>query len=92
MNICVFTDDYPSKGRAVYTFVKQIVDEFARKGHRCCVISPFPFIHQRGFCKPYDKYAVEGDNEIIVIRPNYFTLSKAKVGKVEVSSFFSTRH
>lgn len=88
MNICIFTDDYPSKGRAVYTFVKQIVDEFARKGNQCCVISPYAFIHHKGFCKPYETYQVTGGTDVTVIRPNYLTFSSLKIGKFEPSAFF----
>ena len=91
MNICIFTDDYPSKGRAVYTFVKQIVDEFARKGNRCCVISPYAFIHHKGFCKQYEIYPVTGGAEVTVIRPNYMTLSSLRIGNFEPSVIFHRR-
>lgn len=91
MRICIFTDDYPSKDRAVYTFVKQIVDEFARKGHRCCVISPYALIHHKGFCKQYETYQVTGGTEVTVIRPNYLTFSSLRIGKFEPSAFLYDR-
>lgn len=91
MNICVFTYDYPSKGRFVYTFVKQIVDEFARKGNSCCVISPYPFIHHKGFCKQIEKYYVENGGYVLVIRPNYLTLSNFKIGHFCLSNYLFNR-
>lgn len=91
MNICIFTDDFPSKNRHVYTFVKQIVDEFARKGNNCYVISPFPIIHYRRFCKPYTKYHVDGGNSVVLIRPNYLTFSHFKLGKFVFSKYFFSR-
>ena len=91
MNICVFTDDYPFEGRTLYTFVKQVVDEFARKGHQCCVIAPFPFIHNKRFCKPFDRYHVEGGKDVVVVRPNYFTLSTFHIGSFSPTKFFHGR-
>lgn len=91
MNLCIFADDYPSEGRPVYTFVKQMVDEFTRKGNKCCVISPYSFIHHKDFCRSYSTYQVEGGEVVTVIRPNYLTFSTLRIGCFSPSKFFHRR-
>ena len=38
MNICIITPRYPYKDNMEFVFVKKIVDEWAKMGHRCFVI------------------------------------------------------
>ena len=42
MNICIISARYPYKDNMEFVFVKKIVDEWAKMGHRCVVITPFP--------------------------------------------------
>ncbi len=91
MNICIYSEDYPSKKRICFTFVKQLVDEFARKGHHCCVISPFSVTHNKCFCKSFSSYTVDGGNEVFVIRPNYYSFSTCHIGSFYFSDFFYQR-
>lgn len=42
MNICIITMRYPYKDNMEFVFVKKLVDEWAKMGHRCVVITPFP--------------------------------------------------
>lgn len=41
MNICIITQRYPYKNNMEFVFVKKLVDEWAKMGHRCVVITDF---------------------------------------------------
>ena len=41
MNICVISQRYPYKDNMEFVFVKKLVDEWAKMGHRCVVITDF---------------------------------------------------
>ena len=41
MNICIVTQRYPYNDNMEFVFVKKIVDEWAKMGHRCVVITDF---------------------------------------------------
>ena len=56
MNICIISQRYPYKDNMEFVFVKKLVDEWAKKGHRCVVITPFPQVtywRKRIKFKPY---------------------------------------
>lgn len=86
MNILIVTQDYPDVKRSVYTFVKQLVDQFALMGHCCCVISPYSITQNRSFYK--DK---ENDGGVIVLRPNHLSFSNWSFFGVRPSLFFRKR-
>lgn len=86
MNILVITPDYPNKYKVHYPFVKQLVDEFARQGHSCSVISPYSVTNNKRFYK-----TVEMDGPVTVYRPNYLSFSNLKVGKLRLSEYFRTK-
>lgn len=44
MNICILSPRYPYKDNMEFVFVKNLVDEWARMGHRCVVITEFPLV------------------------------------------------
>ncbi len=44
MNICIIAPRYPYKDNMEFVFVKKLVDEWAKMGHRCVVITCFPLI------------------------------------------------
>lgn len=44
MNICIISPRYPYKDNMEFVFVKKLVDEWARMGHRCVVITEFPLV------------------------------------------------
>jgi len=73
MNICIVTHMYPNKfSSSDFVFVKKLVDEFARQGHSCCVVSPFNFLHYRGIEKSCSQYEVDG-KVVRTIRPLYLS-------------------
>lgn len=41
MNICIITPRYPYKDNMEFVFVKKLVDEWAKMGHRCVVITDY---------------------------------------------------
>ena len=42
MNICIVSQRYPYKDNMEFVFVKKLVDEWAKMGHHCTVITNFP--------------------------------------------------
>lgn len=77
MNICVIASSYPRKRYYGYSFVEQLVNEFARQGNDCTVIAPLSINKNRGFYKYKEiKYFNNRKNHIIIYRPNIITCSK----------------
>ena len=83
MNILIITPDYPDRYKVHYPFVKQLVDEFARKGHQCFVNVPYSITKNRRFYP-----AKENDGAVMVYRPNYLSFSNLKIGKFSPSDYF----
>ena len=83
MNILVITPDYPDRYKVHYPFVKQLVDEFARQGHKCIVVAPYSITKNKRFY-PEKEY----DGEVMVYRPNYLSFSNLKIGKYCPSDYF----
>lgn len=83
MNILVITPDYPDRYKVHYPFVKQLVDEFARQGHKCFVNVPYSITKNKRFYP-----AKEYDGDVMVYRPNHLSFSNLKIGKVRLSDFF----
>ena len=80
MNILIIAQGYPDKYRSVYTFVKQLVDQFAALNHKCCVIAPYSITKNKRFHKFCD---CEGG--VTLLRPNYLSISNFHIGKIEPS-------
>ena len=78
MNILVLSPDYPSKGRNVSVFVKQLVDEFARLGNNIEVVAPFSITRNKCLCKITEEYRV-GEGKVRVIRPCYASVSNLTI-------------
>lgn len=76
MNILIITPDYPDKNRSVYPFVKQLVAEFARQGHRCYVVAPYSITKNK---RKYQEVEKESEN-ITIYRPNHFSFSNYTIG------------
>lgn len=75
MNICIVSYKYPSKhSNSDYVFVKNLVDEFARQGHDCCVISPFNCLHYRGVESSRHQYVIN-NRTIRIFRPAYLSFT-----------------
>ena len=90
MNILIISPDYPNIYRAECPFVKQLVDEFARQGHNCCVIAPYNKMHNRKDYS-YEEVQAIGTKQVLVYRPKYFTVSNVKVLGRHISSILFER-
>ena len=75
MNICIISQRYPYKDNMEFVFVKKIVDEWAKDGHRCVVITTMPWAtYFRGHIKykpSYYRYEVAAGNYVEVYNPRY---------------------
>ena len=83
MNVLVITPDYPDRFKDHYTFVKQLVDEFARQGHNCYVIAPYSISNNK---RLYKKKELDG--QVMVYRPNYLSFSNLNIWGFRPSAFF----
>ncbi len=55
MKICIISPRYPYRNNTEFVFVKKLVDEWAKMGHECVVITEFPlltFLRKRICYKP----------------------------------------
>ena len=86
MNILILTPDYPDRYKVHYPFVKQLVDEFDKQGHRCYVIAPYSITNNKRFYP-----AKEYDGKVMVYRPNHLSFSNIKIGKFKPSDYFRRR-
>lgn len=85
MNILVISPDYPDEKRSRYPFVKQLVNQFALMGHHCCVIAPYSITRNKSFSAQRESYKVSANGQVIVLRPNYISISKLKIGSYNIS-------
>lgn len=83
MNILIISPSYPDRYKVHYPFVKQLVDEFARQGHKCSVIAPYSITKNRRLYK-----TIESDGTVTVYRPNYLSSSNIKIGGFSPSDYF----
>lgn len=88
--LCIITDNYPSPQKVVYTFVDQLVCQFADFGINCIVISPQSItkVIIRGYRKlPYywERVTLVG-NTIKVFTPKYISVSTYKKGIINSAS------
>jgi teichuronic acid biosynthesis glycosyltransferase TuaC len=92
MNICVVSPDYPSKKRAVFTFVLPLVEELVNSGVNCTVIAPFSitnsFIRRHVYEKKYELAITNEGNKYEIYRPNYVSFSNLKIFGFNLSTFF----
>ena len=88
MNICVISPDYPSKKSSTFSFVKQLVDEFAELGHCCFVVSPFSITRYKCFNKGIEIQEFKSGGQVVLIRPNYLSFSMFRIGHFCPTDFF----
>lgn len=91
LHICIVTYDYPSSTRSVFTFVEQMVTEFADMGARCSIIAPFSITKSLMNWTPLeDKYELKTTpfgNKIEIFRPRFISFSKFKLFGISLSSY-----
>ena len=85
MNIVIISYDYPDERRAVFTFVAQLVEQWAKQGHNCWVIAPYSVVANRRFHATQEVIRHEGQGSITILRPNFFSASNLKIGGKRVS-------
>ena len=91
LHICVVTIDYPGNNRSEFTFVEQLVLEFASLGVRCTVIAPFSITKSLLRIMPFDrKYQliIKEENRIEIYRPRYISFSNFKLFGISLSAYF----
>ena len=79
MNICIISPGYPAPGRHEYTFVEQIVIEFAKLGHDITVIAPQSISNnliRNKSSVPYKRESKINNHKITIIAPKYLSLGK----------------
>lgn len=86
MNICIITPDYPDDRVSKYPFVEQLAIEMARQGHQVCVVAPY-WINRRKRFYHYQEEHQYDDGNLTILRPNFFTLSSIRIGKVRISEW-----
>ena len=84
MNILILTEDYPDKRRSVFPFVKQLVDTMAGQGHDVQVVVPYSITRNKHFYQFKENYQ-QGNGTVTVYRPMYLSLSKLKIGDINLS-------
>lgn len=86
MTILFLSPDYPDTKSSDFSFVKQLVDEIARLGHTCVVVSPFSIVRKKRIHK-YITRKIVGNGKILLVRPNILTFSNFHIGSFYLSIF-----
>ena len=76
-SILVVTPGYPIEGEPVYPFVKNLCDEFARKGYNVTVLSPQSLTSRLRHGKknrPVVRYDIVGNSKVTIYQPYQITL------------------
>ena len=85
MNIVIITYDYADERRAVFTFVSQLVEQWAKQGHNCWVIAPYSISANHRFHVRKEVIHHDGKGTITIFRPNYITTSRLEIGGKRIS-------
>ena len=85
MNIVIISYDYSDERRAVFTFVAQLVEQWAKQGHNCWVIAPYSITANRRIYASKEVIRHEGKGTITIFRPNYITTSRLEIGGKRIS-------
>lgn len=95
MNICILSQRYPYKDNMEFVFVKKLVDEWAKMGHQCTVVTMFSlttFLRKRIKYKPrYYKYEVPPGINVKVFNPRTISFKKTGIRGVSLDDWVSAR-
>jgi len=87
MNICFLSYRFPGlHNKTDFVFVKKLVDEIARMGNHCYVLSPYNILYYRKRFERKESYAV-GRGSVTVYRPLYLSFSNLHIGSFFLSTF-----
>lgn len=79
----------------VHVFVKKLVDEWAKLGHRCVVVSPLSITHlilgKEKYAPAYERQNVSNGFFVEIYRPRYFAIPRVAIRGVNISSFMEQR-
>ena len=71
-SILIVTPDYPIDGEPVYPFVKNLCDEFVRKGCDVTILAPQSLtsrLRHRKIKRPVVRYDLVGENKVMIYQP-----------------------
>lgn len=95
MNICILSQRYPYKDNMEFVFVKKLVDEWAKMGHLCTVVTMFSlttFLRKRIKYKPrYYQYEVSPGITVKVFNPRFISFQKTCIKGVSLDNWVSAR-
>lgn len=89
MKLCIIATSYPNKDGIGNTFVEQLVNEFARLGNECTVISPLNIYYDSKktlLYKEYEEKIIDGKYKVYVYRP------RTNVWNIPLIPISTTRH
>lgn len=91
MNICIISPDYPSEVKTCYTFVEQLVNQFALQGHHCIVVAVQSLTNQilrhEKALPYYEKREITNCVYVEIYRPRYVSFSNLKWKGNSISDF-----
>lgn len=79
MNIVIISYDYSDERKAVFPFVAQLVEQWAKQGHNCWVIAPYSINANRRFHTRKEVIQQEGRGTITIFRPNWISTSRLEI-------------
>ncbi len=87
MNICFILRGYPTKIDPYHAFSKELIVEFAKKGHKCFVIAPQSITraisHKLPIRPRHWKESINSCAEIDIYQPYYVSFSNLKVSALK---------
>lgn len=93
MNICIITPRYPYKKNMEFVFVKKLVDEWAKMGHKCVVITDFSlttFLRRRIEFRPiHYRYIVDDNCFVDVYNPRSIS-TRLRTSKLSIDLWMET--
>ena len=87
MNICFLSYRFPgTHNKTDFVFVKKLVDEIAKLGHHCYVLSPYNVLYYKKRFEKKESYVV-GLGKVTIYRPMYLSFSTLHIGNFSLSNY-----
>ena len=87
MNICFLSYRFPGiHNKTDFVFVKKLVDEIAKQGHSCYVLSPYNVLYYKKRFEKKESYVV-GQGKVTIYRPMYLSFSTLHIGNFNFSNY-----
>lgn len=95
MNICIVSPRYPYKDNMEFVFVKKLVDEWAKLGHKCVVVTPFSlttYLRKRISYKPiYYRDVIQPGIYVDVYNPRVISIPKLGINGVSLNNWIADK-